>query len=396
MAKKFSELMVEDSFTGLVHVSESGRQRGLAPSVTRILNLMGDRSLSKYRFGAAMEEAATTSDFPILLGMILDQTLLTQYKMILPDWKEYIDTGTQSDFRPSQLVKLWGLEGALPPVAQGGEYNEVYTAEGKVSIQLSKFGKQFGLTWEDVLNDRLGVFTDAAKKLAQSAQRTEYRAVTNLYSSATGPNATLFSSAAGNPASTITHPVDGALVKNSTNLPLTAANLATVIGLIRRQRDVEGEPLLFEKIHVVVPSALDIQLRRILNPASIIVSGGDSTAGAKAQQFTSLNILNQYSIVPHVNPYLDSIDLTANASGTWYVFVDKNDAPAVQFNYLRGHETPEVFRKMANATGVDGGGEAMESFEDDKMWWKVRHVFGGTTIDPRAAYVSVSATVPTS
>jgi hypothetical protein len=392
MAKKYSEIMKEDDFTGLVQVRESAKQKGgMVESLTHIINLMNDRNLSRYRFGAAMEEAATTSDFPILLGLILDQSLIPQYKMLTPDWRDYIATGLQSDFRLSQLVKLWGLEGPLSEIPQHGEYPEVTAAEGKVQIQLAKYGKAFGLTWEDILNDRLGVFTDSAAKLASAARRTEYRKVTQLYAAAAGSgNTSLFGTA-------FAHPVDKALVTNVTNLPLTAANLATVIGNIRRQVDAEGEPIFFERIHVVVPASLEIQLKRILNPGSLMISGGDSTAGTKGVATTTTNILTQYSIVPHINPYLQIIDTSGTAVGTWYVFVDKADAAAVQMNFLRGHETPEVFMKASNSTTTSGGAvDAMEgSFEDDTLWWKVRHVLGGTSVDPRAAYISVNNTVPT-
>lgn len=390
--KTYATLMTESDFTGLVSVPR-GRETKiqLIESFTHVINLLNDKHLSKFRFGAAMEEAATTSDFPILLGMVLDQNLIAQYKMVVPDWEQYIATGLQSDFRVSQLVKLWGLEGALGAIPEHGEYPEVTTASGKVQMQLAKYGKAFGLTWEDVLNDRLGVFSDSATKLAQAARRTEFRAATGTYTIATGPNTALF-------GATITHPVDKAAVTNLTNLSLTSANLATVLAAVRRQVDAEGEPIFFDKIHLVVPGSLEIQARRILNPGALITSGGDSTSGAKGIITSSTNILNQFSIVLHVNPYLQIIDKSGNNAGTWYVFVDKADAAAVQFNRLRNHETPEVFMKASNSRTVDGGSvDSMEgSFEDDTLWWKVRHCFGTATLDPRAAYASVSSTVPTS
>jgi hypothetical protein len=396
MAKKFSELMQESDFTGLVSVprGDVAAKRDLVESFTKVINLMNDRNMSTHKFKYLMSEAATTSDFPLLLGMVLDQSLIAQYKMVTPDWEAYIATGLQSDFRNSQLVKLWGLEGALQPVPEHGEYPEITTASGKVQMQLKKYGKAFGLTWEDVLNDRLGVFSDAAKKLADSARRTEYRAATLTYATATGPNVALY----GNAGGTIVHPVDAMVVTNNTNLPLNSANLQTVLAAVRRQVDAEGEPIFFDKIHLVVPGSLELQARRILNPGALITAGGDSTAGTKAQVTTSTNILTQFSIVLHVNPYLQIIDKSANSAGTWYVFVDKADAPAVQFNRLRNHETPEVFMKASNSRTVDGGAvDSMEgSFEDDTLWWKVRHVFGSATLDPRGAYASINNTVPTS
>lgn len=383
--KTFLERMDEADFAGLVSVRTDEHDSQFVESLTSFINLLNDKKMGKYAFGHALEEAATTSDFPILLGTVLDQQLLAQYKLITADWRDYIATGTQSDFRPSQLNKIWGLEKPLPAVPQHGEYQEVSMTEGKVQMSLGKYGKVFGLTFEDLINDRLGAFSDAANMLSRSAYKTEYRFATGLYSVAAGPNPLLFGAA-------LAHPIDGVVINNKTNLPLTADNLAVLIGNIRRQRDADGEPIFFERIHIVVPAALEIQLKTILNPASLIVSGGDATAGVKGVKSTSANILNDYSIVPHVNPYLGIVDTSGAGDKTWYIFVDKADAPAIQMNFLRGHETPEVFMKASNQTTASGGTVSASegSFEDDTLWWKVRHIMGGVQIDPRAAFASVA------
>jgi hypothetical protein len=378
---RFYDLAEGDEFKGLTLVGDA-RQRvaNFRESMTNFINLFTNTKLSSARFQVAIEEAATTSDFPILLGTMLDQQLLAAYKSLPNDYREYMKIGSQQDFRKSQLVKIWGLEKPLPRVAQSGEYKMDVELEGGIYMSLQKYGKSFGLTWEDIVNDRLGAFTDTAQILAKAAYKTEYRQATAAYA---GLNPSLFAATGG----TIPNPIDGGLVSNSDTLPFNAANLATVIGRVRRQVDINNEPIFFEKLHLVVPPSLEFLMWQTLNPAGLIVSGGDSTGGAKGVTQTSANVLKNYNIVPHVNPYLPIID-TANGNKSWYVFIDPADAPAIQFNFLRGHETPEVFMKQGNTTDISGGaaGVMSGSFENDRVDWKVRHVMGSVAIDPRAAY----------
>lgn len=361
-----------------------GRVANFAESMTSFLGLFTNKRLTNARFAVALEEAATTSDFPILLGTMLDQQLLAAYTSLPNDYREYIKTGTQSDFRKSQLVKIWGLEKPLPKVAQMGEYKQDTETEGGIFNSLTKYGKAFGLTWEDIINDRLGAFSDSAAQLSKAAYKTEYRNATLLYAAG---NTTLFSTPGG---AAITHPIDKAAITNSGSLKLTAANFLTVITSIRRQKDVNGEPLFFERLHLVVPPLLEPIAWQLLSPSALIISGGDSTAATKGQTQTSENILTKYKITLHVNPYLPILD-TVSGDQSWYVFVDPSDAPALQLNFLRGHETPEVFMKASNLMAVGGGSaDVMNgSFENDTMLWKVRHCMGGVAIDPRAAWANI-------
>jgi hypothetical protein len=88
------------------------------------------------------------------------------------------------------------------------------------------------------------------------------------------------------------------------------------------------------------------------------------------------------------------VDTSANKNTTWYLFADPGvGRPAMEMGFLRGHETPELFMKSSNSVRIGGGltGAEEGSFENDGIDYKVRHVFGGGLLDPKAslAYIGV-------
>ena len=94
-----------------------------------------------------------------------------------------------------------------------------------------------------------------------------------------------------------------------------------------------------------------------------------------------------------VNPWLPIITTTGTVGNTaWYLFADPNEVgrPAFEIGVLRGHDTPELFVKEPNAMRVGGGPVAAEDgdFDTDGINYKVRHVIGGTLMEPKVAVAS--------
>jgi hypothetical protein len=338
-----------------------------------------------------LKEAESTADFPYLFGTVLERQLYAKYKAAVADWKDYIKVGTQNDFRPTWILGVNGLQGSLPVVPLRGEYpNDEALVDGKVFILLAKYGREFGLAWEALINDDLGAFSDLAERFSTAAQRTEYRYASGLYTSPTGPNSKLY----GAP---ITHPLYPASVTNlftGAGATFSITNLAAAASAMRRFTDYDGEPVIFDGFELVVPPALEIPMLQALNPANIIQSGGDSTAGAKPQVRSSSNTVPMLNITGHVNPYLPLIDVSGNSAKTWYLFGKLTNAGyAARINFLRGHESPELCMKNPNKVSL--GGASMSplegDYESDSIRWRIRDIFGGTQVDPNYSAAFVGA-----
>lgn len=382
MAKQtFSELYESDDFQGYTQLSTQKHSVEFTESFTNFLNVLNNKTMSRARFEVAMEEAVTTTDFPLFLGNVVDQQMIAAYNRTAQnsDFKQYMKIGTAGDFRKYRRMGIWGLDRPLKEIKEQGEYQSDTMDEGELYLQIRKYGKQFGLSWEATLSDRIGAFSDVTDRLSRGAIRTETRAAINLFAGGNAKHPDLYSA----PNGTIQHPIDKGPVTNSLALPLTNDNLAKGIAMLRRQVDIEGEPLLFSKVHLVVSGSNEFNMWSILSPNAIVVSGGDATAGSKAVARTSENMLLKYNIVPHVEPYLEVLD-PVSGKGSWYLFLDPSETAALEFDYLSGNETPKVMMKSGD-TDNDGP----FSFINDTQRWKVRTCFGGGVLDPRATVASI-------
>jgi hypothetical protein len=302
------------------------------------------------------------------------------YKIQKLDWREYIKTGTQRDFRTANVIGVYGLQSTLNEVKERGEYQNRTLGDGKVGNVVKKYGSQFGLSWEDIINDDLGAFTDTAMRLSNAAARTEMLLATKLIAQSSGPNTSLF----GTP---VAHPIDGTSITNKDVLTLNADNLFSTVNAMQNQLDFDGYPIIVDGFHLVVPPKKQKAALEAVNPAALIAVG----VGNAAARQTSANVTALLNIKIHVNSFLPLVD-TTHGDTTWYVIADIANGTAAQMNFLAGHEAPEVVMKAPNKSSVNGGmGSPMDGdFESDTLRWRVRHVLGGTQVDPRMAYAQAA------
>ena len=369
---KFMQLMEGwDSYTPVnqVNLDEA--------AIARAVDLLSNKSgKPRHRWDYELREVITTDEFPYLFGQILDRQVLARYKETVADWKNYIKTSTVPDFRTVTREKVYGQDNRLPEVTEKGEYLVSPSGNARYSLAVKKYGRQFDISWEAVINDVLGAFADIPARFATAAIRTEAFHATGLYAAAAGPNAALF----GAPIVD----VDGQNVTNLGVLPLTIANLETTLALMAAQVDPSGEPILVRGMHLVVPPPLEFTARSILTSAQYTYA---ATAAA-AIPLPITNIIPQMGLKLHVDPYLQIVDVSGTNDSTWYLFAEPSEGAAMEMAYLRGHETPEICMKSSDKVTVAGAALSPFSgdFATDNVMYRVRIVHGGTQLDPRYAY----------
>jgi hypothetical protein len=141
---------------------------------------------------------------------------------------------------------------------------------------------------------------------------------------------------------------------------------------------------------------LKVTAMNILNATQLLVGAfgqsplsGDRSGGSQMQNMMVNNWL-QNNIRLSINAYLPIID-TTHGKTAYYLFASPSvGRPAVEVGFLRGHEAPEIFIREPNARRVGAGAsDPMNgSFDSDTIDYKIRHVFGGTTMDFRTTCAS--------
>jgi hypothetical protein len=348
------------------------------------------RLMEAYRlFGAAMsgnryamldlQEAFSTSDFPILFADVLSRELLPEYQAAPTIWTSFARRTVVRDFRPHTLVDLFGGQGILELIPELAPYPAQSLEEAEYKLRVRKHGSRFALSWESLVNDDLGGLRTLPNRMAISARRSEDYHATSQIVTATGPDTDFWKAYA-----TFDNRAQSTQGFATANPQLTTDNLAMALEVISQRRDSDNAPVIIDGFILMVPPGLELAAQKILGATEIRFTDDDGNIIIVGNYLT-----NRVTLV--VNPWLPVIDTSATASTTWYVLpVPSSPRPALALGFLRGNETPDLRMKSSDSERVGGGDVPPEegSFDNDDIQYRVRHVFGGTTVDPMATLAS--------
>lgn len=372
-----------------------------------------DRAMSGDRWAVlTIQEAMTRSDFSVYLQDIFDRQFLANYAEAPYTWSMYAKRNTIASFNLQKIYRTdhggsvldgpivqnatTGSSGSGPTgLKEVSEYPQSYRTLTNYTDQLYKFGRRMDWSWELSLSDDIGLIADTPRVFGLAARRTEERRATALFVTSTGPNGTFFSTANGNVINNTVIPG----YSGSPNPPFSLQALQDAITVLLLQKDLDGEPIyMAEDLTLVYPPQLNAAVKQALNATSVFVnSKGGSTVTFGTDGITSdyrLQTANWVSAIVRnaaLNQYLPVIDTTHGATA-WYLFANPNSArPAIQLSFLRSAPGPQIFQKAPDQILVGGGGGVASgegSFDTDAIEYKVRHVIGGTLLDPMAAVAS--------
>ena len=310
-----------------------------------------------------INEAITTSDlFKSAVGNVLDYELLRQYEDIETQWTKIAARTTVKDFKPKRLVDLGRNRHKLRRVPEHTNYPIASTDVAERTISVAKFGERFGYTFEARVNDDIGELDQVPLGWATQTRYTEDDEVLEqLANPVTGaPNTAFFNAENGNLGTGL----------------LTATNLQAAITSVTTKRDSDGRLLRPGGLQLVVGPALQFTAERVMNTTEVEVTEAD---GTKTKQS---------------NPFRGKVQLTvmANLPGTaWFVIPLPNaPRPAFYAAFLRGFETPDMRYKADGGNRLGGGQVPVEdgSFDDDTIWYRVRHIVGAAHGDPMFTWAS--------
>lgn len=291
----------------------------------------------------------TTGDFTVLLENVMHKTLQAAYATTPDTWSRFCGVGSVIDFRVANRY-LRGTFGALESLNEAGEFkNKVIPDGAKQTIQAATKGNIIALTRQALINDDMGVFSDLAVELGRAAKLTVEVDVYALLKSnpVMADGVHLFDAAHSNIAAQAAAPGVAAF---------DAARVA-----MAQQMDVSGNEFL------------DIRPDSWLGPLSmggtvrvIIGSPYDPDTANKLQRPNMVQGLVK-----------DVIDTPRLGGTAWYMFADKEIAPAIEVAFLNGIQEPFLDNELG--WRVDG------------TEFKVRLDYGVGAVNYRSAYMNPGA-----
>jgi hypothetical protein len=308
-----------------------------------------DRARLRESLGEAFRESLDSTSFANVLGNSITRRLIADYreKNQYDVWRPACDVVPITDFRTNERTRYGGY-GDLPAVAEAAPYAALASpTDEKATYAISKRGGTEDITLEMIKNDDVGAIRRIPVKLARSAKRTLAKFVLDFVRT----NPTLYDSVA------FFHATHG----NLGSAALDATSLAAA------------------RLRMLKQAELNSADRLGIGPKNLWVAlDGEEAAVDLFRKNTNLDktFVNELSLsVMSVWYWTDTND--------WAISADPMDIPGIEIGFLDNQQEPELFVQDNPTVG--------SMFSNDKITYKIRHIYGGTVVEFRGWDKSVVA-----
>lgn len=301
---------------------------------------MRDSDLARLREarGADFREAVDSTTFGDILGNSITRRMQAIYIGMtdLQSWRRVAQVGRTSDFRTQEVTRMGGY-GNLPTVGQGEPYPALTTpGDDKATFAVAKRGGTEDVTLEAIKNDDMRVITRIPQELALAAGNTLYEFAFDFFR--TNPNAW--------DAKALYHADHG----NLFTVAFSAAEFAVHRLAMQKQTRVGSGKRMGTEPGVIL---LPFELQETGFNAFVRGQNLDKT------------------FVQTINPEIIVVPYWADATD-WVTVAPPDRFPVLEIDFLDGREEPELF--------VQDNPSAGSMFSNDKLTYKIRHIYGGNLL----------------
>ena len=297
---------------------------------------------------ALLREALDSSSFDQVLGDSITRRMVADYSVATPYdvWRQLTGTPVSiGDFRVQQRTRFGGY-GDLPTVSEGAPYLPVTSpTDEKAEYQVVKRGGTESITLEMIKNDDVGAVQRIPQQFSRAAKRTLAKFVLDFLRL--------------NPVIYDTKALFHVDHNNLGTSALSAAALAAARLAMLKQTEAGSN------------DRLGIGPRNLWVPADL-----EEAASDLFRRNTNNDATFVQSLRPNIIPVWYWTD-----PNDWCLSVDPADMPTIEIGFLDGQEDPQLFVQDNPTSG--------SMFSNDKLTWKLRHIYGGNVLDYRGLYKSV-------
>ncbi|MFZ5530300.1 MAG: hypothetical protein ACOY4U_04520 [Pseudomonadota bacterium] len=308
-----------------------------------------DRSRLVESVGAAFRESLDSSSFANVLGSSITRRLVAEYNAAA-DYDIYRNLCTAvpvNDFRTQERTRYGGY-GDLPAVAESGAYAPLASpTDEKATYAVTKRGGTEDVTLEMIKNDDVGSIQRIPVKLGRAAKRTLSKFVLDFIRT----NPTIY---------------DGLALFHATHGNLGSAALDATSLAARRLAMLKQAELSSTDRLGIGPKYLWVPVD--LQESAVNLFNRNTNLDKTFVQTMSLEIMPVWY-------WTDATD--------WALSADPRDIPTIELGFLDGNEEPELFVQDNPSVG--------SMFSNDKLTYKMRHIYGGNVLDFRGIDKSVVA-----
>ena len=294
-----------------------------------------------------IRNAMTTSDFPLILADSAGKALRGGFEEEPASHRAWVRVVPVRDFK-SQKRPLLGSAPALESVIELGEYQQGPMAEASESYAIGKYGRIVALSWETLVNDDLGAFLRLVPAMGQAARRKESDVLYALFALNSWAGPTLSDSVA------LFHSTHTNITGPHDDLDADALNAGRV--LLRKQTALSGGYMNLVPRFLIVSPERETTAEQLLASATRVRTGSveSGSEANRPEWIAGLTLV--------VEPRLSSD----------YAYLAT--APSQVDTFELG-----VLEENMGGPTMD----REDGFVQDRIAWKVRHVFAAAALDFR-------------
>jgi hypothetical protein len=306
-----------------------------------------NRSRLAEALGDAYRESLDSTSFANVLGNSITRRMLAEYQNAnqYDAWRRIANVVPVNDFRTNERTRMGGY-GDLDSVGEGDPYPPMTSpTDEKATYAVGKKGGTEDITLEMIKNDDVGSIQRIPVKIARSAKRTLAKFAFDFIR--TNPlvydGVALFHASHGNL---------GAAALDATSLA------ARRLAMLKQTELSSADRLGIGPKGILVP--VDLQ------EAAVNLFNRNTNNDKTFVQMMTLEIIPVWY-------WTDTND--------WALYADPMDIPGLEIGFLDGQEEPQLFVQDMPTVG--------SMFTNDKVTYKIRHIYGGNITDFRAFDKSV-------
>ena len=284
-----------------------------------------DRKIHSGNLGSVLKAAFSTIDISGVLSNTANKYSLEAFMAVESTWRAITKIRNVNDFKAVTGYRLTG-DFEFVELAKDGEIEHSTLGEHSRTNQARTYARMLSITRQDIVNDDLGALTDVPRMIGRGGALklntvfwTEFMKTSASFWSATHATA----GDTGN-----ANYFEGA----TTNLQIDSVTTAEI--LFMNQVDADGKALSIMPRYLVVPPALYVTGKQIVNSTEL----RDTTASTKAG--TTNPHAGRFEVLR--STYLSNANITNNSTTAWYMLADPMDLPVIETAFLDGVESPTV------------------------------------------------------
>ncbi len=317
------------------------------------------------RVGLANVSSTTMAS---IVANVMNKIVVNEFQSYPRWWTPIVRTESFATLQTIRWITLGGV-GELPTVAEGAAYTELTWDDAYETATWNKKGGYLGITLEAIDKDDVGRLRSAPRALAQAAWLTLGKAISAIFTSASGLGPNLIDGGTLFNATAVSTPGGHANLGTSALSTTTwqAAKLA-----MRKQAELNsGERLgaLTSPRYLLVPPDLENTGLTILASEGLPGTGNnDVNPEAEGNSFDARMAAARRRLIV--------MDLWTDTNN-WAAVADPRMYPTIGVGFRWG-ETPEIFSVADPNSGL--------MFTNDVMPIKVRYFFATGPMDFRGLY----------